>query len=297
MPTAFIGKAEALTTLETMNLNTLLEASSTAIGSLGITENTPAGQTLLWSGTYSDSRWTYSLSSGFNGKPLTLHYAGTLNGNVGQNIVVPFSANGTWGVAPLQISGQTNFGFDAAANDYVTFTFQQLVQIGSGTTFDWTTAAELFVGGQLGGGAGFLGGASLGPGGAIITGLAGALGGADAAVSLSSVFRDNPVQTPLPPPPPAIPDPPTSGELPGPGSGIDPRRFKSGIDPRRIGLVTGISKDGLALVQDSEFIAGNALFADGTIQGSFTIIPEPNTFVLLVLGLAGLLSYRCRISD
>jgi hypothetical protein len=61
--------------------------------------------------------------------------------------------------------------------------------------------------------------------------------------------------------------------------------------------VTGISKDGLALVQDSEFIAGNALFADGTIQGSFTIIPEPNTFVLLVLGLAGLLSYRCRISD
>jgi PEP-CTERM motif-containing protein len=51
-------------------------------------------------------------------------------------------------------------------------------------------------------------------------------------------------------------------------------------------------------VQDSEFIEGNASFADGTIQGSFiTTIPEPNTFVLLVLGLAGLLSYRCWISD
>jgi hypothetical protein len=85
-------------------------------------------------------------------------------------------------------------------------TFHNVVKFGENSFWGWVVGSEIIVGGAIGGGAGFVVTSATGPG-AVVVGVAAAIGGANATVALSNAVRTI-VESDAPTPPPALPNRP-----------------------------------------------------------------------------------------
>jgi len=181
-------KAAPITMNQFMNLAAMQEAADAATVFLKATESGGTDlEGIRWSGNLSDSQWSYSTSGGLlNGKPLSIAYTGSLNGSIGESIVVAYTGTGTWGTEPFRVGGTMTYFYDAVNGDYINSRFEQLHTLGTNSVNGWSTGLE------------WIGGATLG---AIVTvatcgtapvivaiggGLLGGLGGGELVASVSS---------------------------------------------------------------------------------------------------------------
>ncbi len=152
----YAGKAESALALQEFTLHTMLEATAAVFTTLGdYTLSNPDGISngtadigtagISWSGSYSDSAWSYTGSGVFGGLALSMSYSGLLTGSDGSDIGVTISGTGTLGSKPLLMNGFTNWKYDLASDDYLEMDFAQETKIGTNTRWGWTTGRERLV--------------------------------------------------------------------------------------------------------------------------------------------------------
>ena len=185
-----------------MTVNTLAESladSSRVFVEFGM----PFDADSHFNGTYSETGFGGLWTGSFGGSAVHATYTGTLTGTEGSDVIVNYSAVGTLGTDPLTITGQTHWQWDPSINDWQNMDFDadgHAFGASRGGKPGWKTrAAELIVGGGLGGWFG---------------GVWGAIKGAGAAYVISNYATDflkgedppPPVRPPRPQPPPTYPE-------------------------------------------------------------------------------------------
>jgi hypothetical protein len=269
-----------ITLPELMNLTTAIEASTSGLTTIVDSQGAGLSQ-LSWSGTFSDSGWTYSGFGVLAGKAVNLVYTGALTGSQGANITVTFSGTGSLGSDPLLMGGMTTWVFDPSLNDYAAMDFEQLTKIGSGSLWGWIVGAETVGGGVIGGAAGLAGGVvataatgGLGVGAGVALTAGGALGGAAAGVGISAGVKS--LLGPSPPPKPSASARPVFPGTP------TPLLATPGM------IYTAVSVGGNLAGSDLNgniISSGSFDVTSGRFNGSSTTIPEPPTFATIAVGL------------
>lgn len=138
-----------------------------------------------------------SLNGSFGGQALSLHYNGTTTGGIGQNSNVNFSASGSLGDHSFNLTGNTDWHWDAGAGDWVYMDYAEDSNadgpVRTGAPSRTVRAVELVAGAAVGGWFG---------------GLVGALTGAGGAWTISN-YAVALTKAPATPPPVITPPPPT----------------------------------------------------------------------------------------
>lgn len=259
---SFAGPID-LTVKESMNLATMLEASAGTLYSLShFLGFLPSGQTFNWTGTYSESGWTYSASGMVGSDPFNLNYTGTLSGDIGQDVVVTFAGSGNLGSHAITTNGTTTWVFDSLSNDYLTMFYTEEGEINP----RWAIAGGEVIGGGVAGG--------------LLAGWIGAVAGAGVAVAVSA-FVVGPPPPAVPPPPPVIVVPPPIIIIPPP-SGPNIEKFSIRGNNNQ---VTKNQGGGIII---------KGAFLNGTTNGTAQVVPEPSTLALFGIAALGLLGYGWR---
>ncbi len=147
-----------------------------------------------------------ALNGSFGGQALNLHYTGTTTGGFGQDSHVNFSASGSLGDHSFNLTGNTDWYWDAGASDWINMDYAEDSNcdgpVRTGAPSRTVRAVELVAGAAVGGWFGGLVGALTGAGGAwTISNYAVALTKAPATPP--------PVTPPVRPPLPTSTTPPT----------------------------------------------------------------------------------------
>ena len=149
----FADNAKSALLLQEITLHTMLESTVSVLTTLGdyavlnpdgITNGTAkigAGG-IAWTGSYSDSAWTYAGAGIFGGAALSMTYSGLLTGADGSNISVSIAGTGFLGSQPLLMNGSTTWTYDSATDDYLTMEFAQETKIGAASRWGWVRGRE-----------------------------------------------------------------------------------------------------------------------------------------------------------
>lgn len=105
-----------------------------------------------WHATYDESTWQIDVGGGVESTSVSTRLVGVMWGNERENVLSTYAGNGQIGKEPMLIHGKVDWPYDTARKDYFTTDFWHLTKVGANSTWDWTVAAEIIVGG-LGGGA------------------------------------------------------------------------------------------------------------------------------------------------
>jgi len=261
-----------------MNLHTMLEATTSVFTTLGQVNQGDITQSVISSGTVSDSGWTYSAAGMFDNMVLNMAYSGSISGQFGQDIVVSFSGTGSLGPDPLLMSGATTWYYDAVAADYINYDFEQLTKIGANSLWGWVLGGETIVGVA----AGILTGIGAAVTGPAAVGLGIVAGSAATGALIGASVGAQTLLTSTAPPKPVQPTPPT----------IDIG------DPVLLAgkIFTATDADGSFTARD---LSGRYISTGNISNGSFasesvTVVPVPGAVWLLGSGLFGVfgLGYR-----
>lgn len=151
---AYGTPAAGLTPKEVMNLVAMTEGSAVTVESLkalGYIEGTP---TLNFSGAYTESGFSSFTSGVVNGQLYSQSYTATLDGDIGEDIVISMSSTGQLGDQSFSTEGEVLWQYDTTANDYFRFEYSEtgeinpfwvpfLIGVGSGIVanfiYDWIT--------------------------------------------------------------------------------------------------------------------------------------------------------------
>ena len=182
-----------------------------------------------WTINFSDRNWVFT----FNGpNEMTYTIAGFVWGADNEDWLVTFSGLGHIGAEQIFINGKAIWKYDTKLSDHSGMEFDNVVKYGAHSFWGWARGAEVVVGASIGAAGGIIaGGGAAGPVGAVVVGIAGALGGASGAATISDVAKEF-VEAKDPVPPTASPKPPSipknEQELPPTKDMIAVAVFKSG---------------------------------------------------------------------
>lgn len=294
--TIYASTANSATILEEMTLHTMLESTASVLTTLGdysvlnpdgITDGTAniSGGGISWTGSYSDSMWSYTGTGSFGGVPLSMSYSGALNGSDGSNINVTAVGTGYLGSKQLLMNGSTTWSYDTTTNDYHSMTFAQETKIGANSWWGWVVGAELVLGagagvvsGLVAGGAITLGtggtGAPVGVAAGIKTGAVVGAGATVATTAISAAVKTTLAEDQHPAP--ATPATPPTSIL---------------FNPSNQGTL--VTDNGNLYADDmSNLYRSAGSYSGGTFSGITTAVPEPEAFWMLGVGLLGLLGIR-----
>ncbi len=274
---ANIRTASALLFTESMNLHTMMEATTSVFTTLADTGSGIIKQPINWSGSFDQNSWSYSGSGIFGGKALQLNYSGSLSGQNGQDIIVSFTGNGSLGNDPLTMTGETRWFYDSQVDDYIDFDFEQLTKIGASSLWGWVLGAETVVGVGAGVAVGVGVGTILPPAGLVAGVKVGALA-TGLLVGVSAGAKS--LLTDSPPPKPTV-------------ALIRPTPNPGDLFPNDGTIIVGVGNDGLLVASD---YSGRYRGVGSVLGGSFsgtTSVPEPSTLMLLTIG-AGIFGFRAR---
>jgi hypothetical protein len=238
--------ATTMTLYEQMNVATMLETSSTALRMLQEAKGYDIGQTLNWTGTYSDSGWSYSTSGVVGGNPLTMSYIGSMSGTFGENITVSFLGSGNWGSDPINLEGKTTWFYDSLMGGYLIMDYDDSGKLGT-DSWRWVVrGAEIIGGGGIGG---------------YFGGWFGALTGATMAWTLSDIAFEV-IESVTPPPPPQRPNPPSP--LPNPPH----------YQPQPYQIIDNIyGSNNTVYTNDGGVIIKQGAWQSGQISGTTAVVP------------------------
>lgn len=158
-----------------------------------------------WSISFSERNFVFDVKDAY-GASYTM--TGFLWGGDKEDWLVTFSGRGFTGKEPIFINGKAIWKYDSNSSDHPRMDFDGVIKFGLNSYWGWMRGTEIVVGGTLGTGGGIFAGAPAGPVGVVVVGLAGALGGAASAISISDVVREQLIETKDPAPPAAAPKPP-----------------------------------------------------------------------------------------
>jgi hypothetical protein len=156
----------ALTARQHIHNHVMLEAMANGYYQIQQEFGLDPKSTITWTATYSETGWTGSITGRLYNQSLTLNYTGTTVYDVGQNASNTFSASGAYGTNGITINGTAALGYNVATGGYTNMNFQDQGDVETPRLKWYVVAAEVIVGGAVGGvlddGAGVLAGASLG---------------------------------------------------------------------------------------------------------------------------------------
>jgi hypothetical protein len=161
---------------------------------------------MSWSADLNDRSWSLKMK-GFAGKgQVEIGMTGFLWGGETDDWIVTYSGGGQIAGEPIQINGKLDWPFDKATSDRLRTNFKQVAKFGEHSVWAWVVGTEVIVGATIGGIGGIAVSAAAPPL-TIAIGLAGAIGTAGAAVTVSNAVRtaiesDKPTSPPAPPPAP-----------------------------------------------------------------------------------------------
>lgn len=239
--------AQEADVLRTANVSVMAEA---ALATVAMIDRRVEGRisSWQWNARLSRREWRISITAAGerSGGLELLGFTWTENGG---DLVTTYAG---WGEAegePVRVYGHASWPFDSDRRDYVDMQFRQATAFGENSWWTWTVGAEVVLGAVAGGWGGVITVPVTGPG-AIAVGLLGALGGAEAAATLSNTVRSALAEEEEgPPEPPPLPDPPPLPSVePGePGVNIPVPSDRSG------NLVIVVSRSGF---EGEDFDAG-----------------------------------------
>ena len=295
----YTGTANSAAILEEMTLHTMLESTASVFTTLGdysvlnpdgITDGTAniSGSGISWTGSYSNSGWTYTGTGSFGGTLLSMNYSGALSGSDGSDITVSIAGTGFLGSQPLFMNGSTQWFYDTATNDYLAMTFAQETKIGANSWWGWVVGTELILGvgagvvsGLVAGGAITVGtGGSGAPVGVAAGVKAGVVVGAAATVATTAISAA--VKT-------TLAEDQHAAALP-PAKPSDSDLFS----PLNQGTL--VADNGALYADDmNSLYRSTGSYATGAFSGTTISVPEPATAWLICGGLFGLLATRKKI--
>ena len=168
IPSITITNEQAIPILsarEDINNLTMLEAMANGYYQIQQEFGLDPASTITWTATYSESGWTGSITGRLYNQSLTLNYTGTTVYDGGQNASNTFSASGSYGTNAITINGTAALAYNVATGGYTNMNFQDQGDVETPRLKWWVVAAEVIVGGAVGGalddGAGVLAGAQL----------------------------------------------------------------------------------------------------------------------------------------
>jgi hypothetical protein len=203
--TTVFAEAQELRSAQTAVLRlTIAEAVLATSAQLSDRTGSPIKE-MSWIGELGDRNWSLSVKGSSERGPIEIRVSGFLWGGEGEDWAVSYSGTGQIGGEPIQVNGKMDW--PRANSDRLTVSFNQVAKFGDHSTWAWIHGTEITVGVLLGGGAAVVA-TSVAPPLTILVGLAGAMGGASAAASVSNTVRSI-VEGDGPPPPPAAPSVPT----------------------------------------------------------------------------------------
>jgi hypothetical protein len=209
------------------------------------------------------------MSGSVYGQPVQLQFNGTMNGELGSDIRVDFTASGYMGgpMGPgeqtVDIVGHSLWAYDSVLMTYPTMVFEDQGTVDTPKLKWWVIATEVIVGGTAGG---------------LIVGPGGVISGAALGLACSNASQSNAINAGDP----TKPNPPDVLEI------NDPNQLIS-FQPGPTQILTRISGSGELLAN----VYGNALLTGTWNSGSFSgighMVPEPSIGSLAALGVAVLL--------
>lgn len=205
-----------------------------------------------WSINFTERNFVLNVKDAY-GASYTM--TGFLWGGDKEDWLVTYSGTGSSGKEPMFINGKAVWKYDPNLSDRSAMVFESVVKFGLNSVWGWTRGAELIVGGTIGAGAGGMGGVAFGPVGVVVGGLGGALAGAESAITISNVVRDELIET-KDPAPPAAPKPPAV-----------PQKQQE-LHPEDGTIIVAVSKEGQIVgsgPSKTMFLSGS--FKDGTGTG------------------------------
>lgn len=294
-PMVMVNTAHSASIAEEMILHTMLEATTSVFTTLGdysllnpdgVTDGTAAigKDGISWSGTYSDTSWSYGATGVFGGAPISMTYSGALSGTDGSDITVSISGMGFLDSQPLLMNGSGTWLYDSALDDYASLMFMQETKIGAASFWGWVVGAELALGvgagvvsGLVAGGAITLGTGGAGAPAGVVAGIkTGTIVGAGATVATTTIsaqvkttLAEDQHVAPVAPPLPV-------GDLFHPSH-----------------QATVVADNGLLFADDmSSLYFSTGSYDAGSFSGKISSVPEPAAIWMFCIGLLGLLSIR-----
>jgi hypothetical protein len=193
---------------ELMNVTTILESLTSGTTRVGEFLGASDFSNTTWSGSYTVSNWTYTVSGTCNGKSFSLDYVGTLSNSWGQDVVVSFTGTGVANTVTVLIQGQMLWKYDSTNDDYLGMDYSDLSKFGTNTIWGWVVGGEVVVGVATGVAVGVGLGSLLPPAGVVAGVKAGALA-TGLLVGISAGIKDTLALRVGPPPEPPGPDAPS----------------------------------------------------------------------------------------
>lgn len=294
-PMMMVSTAHSATIYEEMILHTMLEATTSVFTTLGdysllnpdgVTDGTVAigNDGVSWSGTYSDTLWSYEATGIFGGAPLSLTYSGALSGTDGSDITVSVSGSGMFGSQPLSMNGSSTWLYDPTLSDYTSLMFAQETKIGAASWWGWVVGAELALGATAGVVSGLVTGGviTVGSGGTgapvgFVAGVkTGAIVGTGATVATTAISAQ--VKSTL----------------------ADDQHLAPTTRPVPVGdlfrpdnQATLVADNGFLYADDmANLYLSTGTFDAGIFNGKIRSVPEPAAIWMFCIGLVGLLTMR-----
>jgi hypothetical protein len=268
---ALAPTASALGLIQTINRLNIQTAQDATIGGLDSLERI-SPSALSWSGTVTDSSWTYSTSGIINGKQLSVSLHGSLVGVEGGTLHTVVTGTGVWGPDPITVNGISDWLYSPALGGYSNHEYGQVTQLGAHTHWFWKVA-RFAAGAALGAavvvGTVATGGTILIVGAAVVGGLAGGASAVETGKYVDEICGNDMTYSPqqaeqaCPPP-----DPPTPPELPGVGQHM-------ALDGLGVGAVDDANFAGTS--RDRRLHSRASVSGNGTITGSMQIGSPPIT--------------------
>ncbi|WP_165251763.1 hypothetical protein [Paludisphaera soli] len=265
--TAGFARAEIMMTpREGMNATSLLQSASMTLRILNETTPFSTQDVIEFTGSYTDTSATLSLSGLVGGQQLALDLSTVLVGDIGEDITVSIAGGGSWGLEPISTNGQTFWVYDAGISDYQEMQYADQGTFGTGSRSWVVRGAELVIGAGVGG---------------WIAGWAGAFTGALAAWTISDIVYEVVDSLTPPPPPPTPPTPPTP-----PAPVYPPPVPNNGI----IDIINGSGNT--VYKNNGGKIQGTGAFNGGNLTGQFVAVSEPSSVILLAVAGAFGVGYQ-----
>jgi hypothetical protein len=127
------------------------ESLGYALHSMGYMYDYDVSESFDATGSYTETSFSWHLTTLYQGSPLDLQYSGTRWGDYGSDITWDFTSTGTY-AGQWATSGGVVFNWDATKHDYMEWTYGENAELQAGSEYVWVIqTASTPAGGTIGG--------------------------------------------------------------------------------------------------------------------------------------------------